>query len=164
MSLRTIRRRRRESKTDYKARLALLKSSIPRIVIRKTNRYILLQMVESKSAQDKVIITTSSKELLKGGLDEKFRGSLKSITASYLTGLLMAKKLEKKTYIVDWGLAVNKIGGRIAASIKGLIDGGIDVRANEKIFPSEERIEGEHLKEETKNKFNKLKEKINGKQ
>ena len=163
MSLRTIRKRRLECKTDYKSRMALLKSGIPRIVIRKTNKHILLQSVESKSAQDSVKLNVSSKDLLKEGLNEKFAGSLKSVPAAYLTGLLMSKKLEKGTYIVDWGLAVNKFGGRISAAIKGLIDGGIDVKANEKIFPSAERISGEHLKEEVKKEFNKLKEKLNGK-
>jgi large subunit ribosomal protein L18 len=165
MSLRTIKKRRRECKTDYKSRMGMIKSNIPRVVIRKTNKYIVAQLVESKEAQDRVIFTTSSKELLKQGFDEKFSGSLKSIPAAYLTGLLMSKKMKKGTYIVDWGLAINKFGGRISAVINGMIDGGLDVKANKKIFPSEERIKGEHLKEEVRTMISKVKENIekNGK-
>ena len=161
MSLRTIRRRRREGKTDYKARLALLKSGIPRIVIRRTNKYILLQAIESSQASDKVIFTASSKDLLKNGLDEKYSGSLKSIPASYLTGILMAKKLGKENeYIIDWGMAIGKKGGKICAAINGMVDGGSKIRTSKEIFPSSERIKGEHLKEEVKLAFNKLKEKL----
>jgi large subunit ribosomal protein L18 len=165
MSLRTIKKRRMECKTDYSSRLTMLKSGIPRMVIRKTNKYIIIQLVESKEAQDKIVFTTNSRELLKYGLDEKFSGSLKSIPSAYLTGFLMAKKAKKGTYIVDWGLAISKRGGRISAAINGMIDGGLDVKANEKIFPSKERIAGEHLKEEIKTMFSKVKENIekNGK-
>ncbi len=165
MSLRTILRRRRECKTDYKARMSLIKSSLPRIVIRKTNKYLIIQLVESAQAQDKVLITTYSKELTKYGLDEKYLGSLKSVSAAYLSGLLMAKKIKKGKYIIDLGMAINKFGGRLSAVIKGLIDGGLDINANEKIFPSQERINGEHLKKEVKDNLNKVKENIlkNGK-
>jgi len=71
--MKTIRKkRRRESKTNYKLRLGLLKSGLLRIVIRKTNRYILLQVVESNEAQDKALISVSSKDLLKNGWYEKY--------------------------------------------------------------------------------------------
>ena len=93
MGLRTLKRRRRENKTDYKARKILLTSDLPRIVVRRTNKYFILQAVESHEAQDKVIATVTSKELLKNGWDDKMGGSLKSIPAGYLTGLLLAKKL-----------------------------------------------------------------------
>ena len=53
--MRTIRKRRLEAKTDYKARLELLKSGKPRLVIRKTSRYIIAQLVLSENAQDKVL-------------------------------------------------------------------------------------------------------------
>ena len=161
MSLRTIRRRRKECKTDYKSRMALLKSGMPRIVVRKSNKYIILQAIESHQAQDKVVVTTNSRDLLKQGLDEKYSGSLKSIPAAYITGLLMAKKLDsKKEYIIDWGMAIEKKQGKICAAIKGLIDGGANVRASQEIFPSEERLNGEHLEKQTKEALNKLKEKI----
>jgi len=49
-SKRTIKRRRRENKTDYKARKKMLESGETRIVIRKTNRYFIVQVVESYEA------------------------------------------------------------------------------------------------------------------
>jgi len=93
--MRTIKRRRIERKTDYKARLNLLKNEFPRIVVRKTNRYVLAQYVKSKEAQDYVLTLASSKELLDYGWPEERRGSLKSIPASYFTGLLLGKKIKK---------------------------------------------------------------------
>lgn len=163
MGKRTLKRRRREGRTDYKLRLGLLKSGLSRIVIRKTNKYFIVQAVESNEAQDKVVVTVSSKELLKNGWDEKKSGSLKSIPAGYLTGLLFAKKLgdgaargipskkgtgvpssSGKKYIVDLGMARTIKGSRVFAVVKGLVDGGLNIVADEKVFPSDERLMGEH--------------------
>lgn len=165
MSLRTTLRRRRECKTDYKSRMGMIKSDLPRIVIRKTNRYILLQLVETDESRDKVLMTTISKELIKYGWDEKDVGSLKSISAAYLSGIIMAKKIKKGKFIIDLGMAITQPGGRLSAAVKGLLDGGLEINANKKIFPSEERINGKHLKKEFKDNLNKVKENIikNGK-
>ena len=157
MGLRTLKRRRRENKTDYKARRILLTSGLPRIVVRITNKYFILQAVESDEAQDKVISTVTSKELLKNGWDKKMSGSLKSIPAGYLTGLLLAKKLKKGKYIMDLGMIRTLKGSRVFAVVKGLIDGGLDIPANESVFPSEERLNGEHLKSDVKNMIAKVK-------
>jgi len=153
-----MKRRRRENRTDYKARRILLESGTSRIVVRRTNKYYILQAVESVEAQDKVLATVTSKELLKNGWDKKMAGSLKSIAAGYLTGMLMAKKLKKGKYIVDLGMARTFTGSRVFAVVKGLIDGGLDVPANEKVFPSEDRLNGEHLKPEVKAMVAKVKE------
>ena len=142
MGLRTLKRRRKENKTDYKLRTGLLKSGIPRIVVRRTNKYFIVQAVESHEAQDKVIATITSKDLLKNGWDAKKAGSLKSIPAGYLTGMLLAKKLGKGKFIVDLGMARTESGSRVFAVVKGLIDGGLDISANEAVFPSEERLNG----------------------
>lgn len=144
MGLRTMKRRRRENKTDYKARRILLVSGLPRIVVRRTNKYFILQAVESYEAQDKVVATVTSKDLLKNGWDEKKGGSLKSIAAGYLTGILMAKKLGKGKYIVDLGMARTKKSGRVFGVVAGLIEGGLDIPANDKVFPAEDRLMGEH--------------------
>ena len=144
----------------------MLKSGIPRIVVRRTNKYFILQAVESHEAQDKVIATITSKELLSprdgpdgpnNGWDAKKSGSLKSIPAGYLTGLLFAKKLKSGKYIVDLGMARTESGSRVFAVVKGLIDGGLDISANEEVFPSEERLSGEHLKEDVKAMIAKVK-------
>ena len=62
--MKTVRRRRQEGKTDYKARLALLISEKPRLIVRKTNRYVIAQIVRTEIAQDKVVVGTTSKVLL----------------------------------------------------------------------------------------------------
>ncbi len=160
MSLRTQKRRRRENKTDYQARMGLLKSSFPRIVIRRTNRYFIAQIVESNAAKDKVVIGVTSKDLLENGWDEKFAGSLKSISAGYLTGYLLAKKAKKGEFIVDLGMATKKNGGRIYSVVAGLIEGGLKINANEKIFPSKERLMGEHLEPAVKTMIAKVKSNI----
>jgi large subunit ribosomal protein L18 len=155
--MRTQIKRKRQRKTDYKARIALLKSGIPRIVIRLTNKYIVLQSVESDQAQDKITLEVSSKDLLKNGWDEKFKGSLKSLPAAYLTGLVFAKKIGKGEFIVDTGLAVHKPKNRIYSSVNGLVDGGLKVHVDPVVFPAKERLEGKHMKEELQTMILKIK-------
>ena len=38
-------------------------------------------------------------------------------------------------------------GGRISAALKGLVDSGIDIPHDKKIFPDNSRIGGKHLKD-----------------
>ena len=150
MSKRTIKRRRRESKTDYKLRLNLLKSGEKRIVIRTTNKYFIVSAVESRAAQDFVLKLVTSKDLIKRGWEAKLAGSLKSIPAGYLTGRLLAKELGKGKYIIDLGMTRTSPGCRAFSVVKGLIDGGLEINAKDSIFPREERLAGEHLKPELK--------------
>jgi large subunit ribosomal protein L18 len=157
MGLRTIKRRRRECKTDYRLRTTLLKSGMPRIVVRITNKYFIAQAVESNEAQDKVLLTVTSKDLLKNGWDKKNGGSLKSIAAGYLTGLLLAKKLGKGKFIMDLGMVRTFKGGRAFSVVKGLVDGGLSIPANKAVFPSEERLNGEHLSDDVKAMVAKVK-------
>jgi large subunit ribosomal protein L18 len=137
-------RRRMENKTNYNKRLKLLKGKSPRLVVRKTNKYIILQIIESKDAQDKVIYSTSTKDLLKLGWPKDKSGSLKSLSASYLAGLSLGKKAGKlkERVIVDTGLIPNTKGSRIYAAVKGIADSGIEINFDEKVIPSKDRIEG----------------------
>jgi len=160
MSLRTQKKRRIKCKTDYQLRMGLLKSKTPRIVIRKTNKYIYAQVVETKEAQDFVKSTISSRDLIKEGWDKKYAGSLKSLPACYLTGLILAKKAGKGKYIIDMGMIRNIKGSRVLAFVKGTIDGGLDINADKSAFPDEKRIMGEHLKPEIKAVINKIKSKL----
>ncbi|MDP2628560.1 MAG: 50S ribosomal protein L18 [Nanoarchaeota archaeon] len=159
--MRIQKRRRREAKTDYAKRLKLLKGEKPRIVIRKTNKYLIAQYITSKHAQDKIEIGVTSKHLMKHGWPKEFEGSLKTIPASYLTGLLIGKKIineKKENPIVDFGMIRNLHRTKIYAFIKGLVDSGIKIKHDEKIFPKEERIKGAHLK--NKINFEEIKTKI----
>ncbi len=142
-------RRRRENKTDYLKRMKLLKSAKPRVVFRKTNKYVIAQYVVSDEAKDKVVFGVSSKDLLKKGWDENAKGSLKSIPATYLTGYYAGKKILKEgleTPIVDLGMIKTLHKTKVFAFIKGLIDSGVEIGSKEEAFPEEERINGESLK------------------
>lgn len=137
-------RRRMEFKTNYNKRLKLLKGNSARLVIRKTNKYILLQIIESKNAQDTVVYSVSTRDLLKLGWPKEKEGSLKSLSAAYLAGLLVGKKAGKlkERVIVDTGLIPNTKGSRIYAVVKGVADSGIEINFDEKIIPPMEKIEG----------------------
>jgi large subunit ribosomal protein L18 len=156
-------RRRRENKTDYLARLKMLKSGKPRLIFRKTNKYVISQYVISEEAQDKVLFGITSKKLLDYDWPESFKGSLKSIPASYLTGYLIAKKIQKEkleTPIVDLGMVRKEHKSKIYAFLKGLIDAGLEISCKKEAFPEQERIEGKNLKEDFSKYFHEIKSKI----
>ena len=157
--MRSIRRRRQEAKTDYKARLALLASGKPRLVVRKTNRYIIAQIVTSDIAQDKVLAGVTSKVLLSKGWPKENSGSLKSLPAAYLTGMVLAKtaKGKVKEAILDMGMNRNIKGSRIYALVSGAVDAGLSIPHSKEVLPSQEIL--------AKNKkvggvFEKVKQKI----
>ncbi len=159
--MRSQKRRRKENKTDYLKRLKLLKSGKPRIVFRKTNRGIISEYVVSNEAQDKVVFGFDSKILKEYGWPKEAYGSLKSISASYLTGYLTGKKILKEKMempILDSGMNRSIHKNKIYAFLKGLIDAGIKIECKKEFFPEEKRIKGEHLK--NKINFNEIKSKI----
>lgn len=153
-------KRRLKNKTNYRKRLVLLKGKSPRLVIRKTNRYIILQIVESKNAQDKIAFSVNTKELLKSGWPKEKEGSLKSLPAAYLGGLLLGKKVGKikERIILDSGLIPSTKGSRIYSAVKGVADSGLNINYDESIIPSKEKIEGEGIK--LNEIFKKVKEAI----
>lgn len=137
----------------------MLESGKPRIIIRKSNKYIIIQYVESKIAQDSVKKAISSNELLEYGWPKEKIGSLKSIPAAYLTGLLFGKSIKDlKPAVFDLGLARSTKGSRIYAALKGLVDAGFDIPHGKEIFPEEKRIQNENVKDF----FEKVKIKIMG--
>ena len=136
-------KRKLQGKTNYRKRLILLKGNLPRLVVRKTNRYVIIQIIESKNAQDKVVNAVNTRDLLKYGWPDNKKGSLKSITACYLGGFLIGKKSKVKKVILDTGLIPSTNGSRIYAVVKGVLDAGIEINCNKKVFPSEEKIKGE---------------------
>ncbi len=160
-----IKRRRAEGKTDYRKRIILLGGGKPRIVFRKTNRYIISQYVKSEGAKDKVLFGANSSELLNYGWPEKNKGSLKSLPACYLTGFLLGRKIsdikEKAEGVADFGLLRSIPKSRNYAFLKGVIDAGVAVNAGEEIFPNEERLKGKHMKISIE--LDKIKENINKK-
>jgi large subunit ribosomal protein L18 len=142
-------RRKREGRTDYKKRLKMLVSGIPRLVIRRTNKNMIVQIVEYSDNGDKIILTANSSELKKNG----WKHATANIPAAYLTGMLAAQKAKKagvEKAIVDLGLQQAKAGSRLYAVVKGAVDNGLDVPSSEDVFPSEDRLSGKHIAAYTK--------------
>ena len=92
-------RRRREGRTDYKARARLVgqdntKYNTPkhRLVVRFSNRYVTAQIVRTLLEHDVVVVAAYSFELAKYGLTV----GLSNYAAAYATGLLLARRTLKQ--------------------------------------------------------------------
>ncbi len=149
-------RRRREDKTNYKKRLKLLMGNRPRLVIRKSLKNMILQVVEYEAKGDKILASAHTHELKK--YDWKYNGG--NIPSAYLIGLLIGKKASKKCkeVIVDLGLQNPTKGTRLYAAIKGAVDAGLHIPHDASIFPTEARIKGEHIAKNPLLKDSKIKE------
>lgn len=138
------RTRRKKSITNYKKRLVLLKSGIPRLIVRRTNKRVIVEVADYKPEGDKVLATVASNELSKFGWVPHC-----NIPSAYLTGFLIAKKMKALKFdgelILDIGLYKPIKNNVIFAAAKGCIDGGLNVRGN--IEFDESRLKGEHIKE-----------------
>ncbi len=145
-------RRRREGKTDYRQRLKLLKSELPRAVVRKTLNTTTVQFVEYHQGGDKVLFTVSAFNLKKYG----WTLSTSNLPAAYLTGFLAGKKALKKGLkkaVLDVGLNVPSKGCKVFAALAGLKDAGVEIPHNKKIRPTKMRIRGEHINNEVGSMF-----------
>jgi large subunit ribosomal protein L18 len=137
-------RRRREGRTDYHFRYKLILSRKPRLVIRKGNKNIILQLVVAEPAGDRTLLTVNSRELKEFG----YEGNTGNVPASYLAGLLFGKRMKamgKTEAILDMGIHANTRGNRIYSALKGVVDAGITVPHSPKIFPKDGRIRGEDI-------------------
>jgi len=143
-------RRRREGKTDYYRRTRLVVADAPRMVVRRTNRYIIIQLVTAEMDGDRTVVAANSKELESYG----YKGSMSNTPAAYLTGMLFAAKAKKANYdraVLDIGLNRATPGARVFAALKGAVVAGLDVPHGESVLPSEERLTGAHIAAYNKN-------------
>lgn len=137
-------RRKREGRTHYKKRLEFLKSGSDRLVIRRSNSKVLLQLVRYENNGDIVLATYASSTLKKLG----WTFSAKSLPACYLAGFHLGHLAKKKGVthaILDLGLQTPIAGSRLYAALKGVVDAGLDVPVSESIFPPEDRLTGKHI-------------------
>lgn len=179
-------KRRRVGKTDYYARKRLItqaknKYNAPkyRLVVRFTNRDIIMQIVTSEITGDKVFCAAYSHELRAYGIEH----GLTNWAAAYCTGLLIARRVLKKLGIdedfegveeadgeykltgeseegerrpfkafLDVGLARTSTGARVFGAMKGASDGGILIPHSENRFPGYD-IETKELDAETLRKY-----------
>ncbi len=140
-------RRRRERITNYYKRRKLILSQKPRFVVRVTNRYIVVQVIDAKPFGDITLAAAHSKEL-----SEKFgwKGGTKNLPAAYLVGMLAARRaLEKgvREAVLDIGLKRAVKGARVFAAAKGAVDAGLSIPVGEGVLPDENRVKGVHIAE-----------------
>lgn len=138
-------RRRRQGKTNYYQRRELLKSGKNRLIIRKSTKNMRVQFIDAQPNGDITLSSSSSIELK----DYSWSISNGNIPAAYVTGYLAGKKALNKgvnNAILDLGVQSNSSGSRIYAALKGVIDAGIDIPSNNKIFPDKEVLYGSHIK------------------
>ncbi len=136
-------RRRREGKTDYQARKALVLYGKPRLVTRSTLKNACVQIIVAKPIGDEVLVAAHSKELKKFG----WKAPMGNVPAAYLTGLLCGLKAKGKGVKeanLDIGLVAPTKGSKIFAMLSGVFEAGVEVPHDEaKIV--KERTKGEHI-------------------
>ena len=137
-------RRRREGKTDYQARQAMVVSRKPRLVVRKSIKNMVAQVVLAKPKGDEVLVSAQSNEL-----SSKFswKASTGNVPAAYLTGLLCglrAKKAGIAEAILDIGLIPPTKGSRLFATLSGVLDSGLEVPHSEEKL-GRDRVNGAHI-------------------
>jgi len=164
-------KRRRQCKTDYYARQRLItqdknkyKTPKYRFVVRITNRDIICQIFSSDLTHDVCLAYAYSHELKRYGITL----GLTNYAAAYATGLLLARRVNKKfglqyegnseidgedfnvtadgdkkpfKALLDVGLARTTTGARIFGALKGACDGGIDIPHKDRRFPGSKRNE-----------------------
>jgi len=109
-------KRRRDGKTDYRARKRLIsqdknKYGSPkyRLVVRFTNRFVICQIVHSEIDGDRVMAHATSAELPRYGLSN----GLKNYAAAYATGLLVARRLLQKLGLDSVYQGVEEVNGEV---------------------------------------------------
>ncbi len=152
-------KRRRKALTNYRHRLALVKGSMDRIAVRKTNKRIIAQVIRYEEKGDKVLMQLDSSAL------SSYEWHPRSNRASaYLTGLMLARKVLKDAkakdaeYILDIGLSSPVRNSIPFMFARGCVDGGLKLRSgietDDKVFDIASEY-AKKLKEEDEAKYNK---------
>jgi len=137
-------RRKRENKTDYKARKSLLESKLPRLVVRCKNNSVVAQIIEYIPEGDKVLVSITTKNLR----DHGWNYSGGNMPSAYLAGLLLGKLAKEKSIkkaILDTGLVKVIKKSRLFAVVKGCLDVGIDIPCSKDMLPTDERCSGGNI-------------------
>jgi len=127
-------RRRREGKTDFAKRLALVKSGKTRMVVRRSNRDVCVQFVDFSPQGDRTVLTVLGKHLAK-----KYQWPAKrNVWTAYLAGMLAgseAKAKGIKTFVLDLGRYRATKGSLLFAALKGAVDAGLEAPLDESKVP-----------------------------
>jgi large subunit ribosomal protein L18 len=138
--MRVYKRRRAEALTNYKRRLALVKGGSDRLVVRKTNRGIIVQIVHYEEDGDRIVKTVRSSELSRYGWSPRC-----NIPTAYLSGMLIGKRFEDRNseLVLDVGLYKPIKNSIVFAAAKGFIDSGM--RLKNGIEFDSGRMSGSHI-------------------
>jgi large subunit ribosomal protein L18 len=152
-------KRIRTHKTNYRKRQALLISKQDFVTIKITNQNVIAQVLKPEIQGDIVRVSTHSRELRQYG----WKGSLNSLPACFLVGLVLGRKaLEKGVDKAVLYIGNKPFTSRIAACMKGIVQAGINIPISSESYPTEHRLNGQHIaeyalkiKREDINKYNK---------
>lgn len=139
--IRTL-KRIRNNKTNYRKRKAVLISRRNFITIKTSNQNVHCQLIKPNLRGDTVISFSNSTELGKYG----WKGSSNNLSASFLVGLLMGRKMLGKgnnSAILYTGKT--SFTSKVAACLKGVASAGVEIPLSEEAFPDENRINGTHV-------------------
>lgn len=126
--------------TNYRKRLKMLKSGLPRLVVRKTDSTIIGQVILYFENGDKTVASAYGRDLVSYG----WTLGTKNIPAAYLTGFLLAKRSASKEAILDKGNRTLKKDSFIYYFLKGAQDGGMNTHAGE-LPITDDRLYGAHI-------------------
>ncbi len=132
-------RRRRSNLTNYAKRLALVKGSVPRMVVRKSSTGVSVQFMEFSQKGDRVVSQVRS-----GQLKAYSWAPRCNTPTAYLCGLLAGKLAGKKgvkEFNLDIGMYTPSKGSVVFAALRGAIDSGLLTNYSEEMI-TEDRIAG----------------------
>ena len=136
-------RRIRDNKTNYNRRKSMLIGHKDFVTVQISNENTYVQIHKPELTGDKVISSAHSRFLIKKG----WKGSRKNIPAAYLTGYFAGKKaLKNGTSSAIMYSGKRQYTQRMAAAVKGIVDAGLEIPADDETFPPDDRINGDHLK------------------
>lgn len=141
-----LNRRRRAGTTDYRARLKVIAGSSPLLAVRISAKNASAQFIKPLVEGDRVLASAHSRALRKLG----WKGSLKSVPACYLLGLLAGKNAKAKGVTeahLYTGLSRFTYGSRVSALVKGVREAGVKVPMSDEALPSEEKTSGKVIAE-----------------
>jgi large subunit ribosomal protein L18 len=135
-------RRRGSKSTNYGKRLSLVKSGKPRMVVRSSNRNVLVQLVEFLPKGDRVVVSVNSRGL------RKFKWApRRNLPTAYLVGYyagMLGKKAGVKEFVLDIGMVSPVVGGLPFAAQMGAMDAGLESPHGKDIVDGK-RVKGEHI-------------------
>jgi large subunit ribosomal protein L18 len=139
--IRTL-KRIRNNKTNYRKRKALLIGRRNFITIKTTNEHVHCQLIKPLLKGDKVLSFSNSKELAKYG----WKGSSNNLSASFLVGLLLGKKmLSKNNNSAVLYTGKTPFTSKVAACLKGIAFSGVKIPLSEDSLPVDDRINASHV-------------------